>query len=80
MAFGFFGFVDDDVAAFAVGAVEGIDCGGETRVVHFDEREAARASGDAVVDEFSREYFAEWLEQLLNTFVGDAEGEVAYIY
>lgn len=80
MATGLFGFVDDDVTAFAVGAVEGIDSGGEVYVIHFDEGEAARAAGDAIVDEFNGINFAEWLEQLLNTFIGDTEGEVAYIY
>jgi hypothetical protein len=63
-------FADGEVATTEVSAVQGFDGLGGVFVGHFDEAEAARASGLAVCRECARDDLAVLTEELLNLFFG----------
>ncbi len=69
-------FADGEVAATEVSAVEGLDGLGGVFVGHFDEAEAARASGFAVRRECARDDLAVLAEELLNFLLRCCVGKV----
>ena len=69
-------FADGEVATAEVSAVEGLDGLGRIFVGHFDEAEAARASGLAVRRECARDDLAVLTEELLNFLLGCCVGKV----
>jgi|GEM_PF-7033089 len=73
-------FVDVDLAAVHVRAVEATNCFISVSIVrHFDETEAFAAASLAVADYFGRFNYASLREQLVKVAIGRTVRQVAYI-
>ena len=74
------GLIDRDVAALQVRTIESFDrCIGMRIVVHLDEAEAFRVTGELVSDQVHLGDFAELGKGLAQIRIGDAVRKVAYV-
>ena len=68
---------DTALQALELGAVDGIDCGLDTFVVHLDKTEAARATGFTIGDQGDVLHSTMGCEQVTNFFFACAERQIA---